>query len=255
MQLTANSPRLAVGILSLSVSTSSAPAQTPVLELDHVYIVVQPPVSQAAEALRRAGLTLDTTVNRHPGQGTASIAVFFENAYLELLWIDPQVPVDTDHASDFADFTRAANWRTSGASPFGLGLHFVNGTAADLPLPSRRLPAPHLGPTAFYLLLRLPQESLATALFIMPVPAAVPSWISRFQGRRPDLFAHAMGAHRITGVVVHGSPANRPQAADLGVKPVTFEVADKPYVVVEFDGGVQSRMWDLRPAVPIILRR
>ena len=242
-------------LLSSSLTTGPLLAQAPVLELDHVYIVIQPPASPAAEALRRAGLTVDTTVNRHEGQGTASIAAFFDNAYLELLWIDPGIPVDSAHRVDFDDFTRAARWPTSGASPFGVGLHFLTGASADLPVPARPLPAPHLGPTAFYLLLRQPQESLAADLFIMPAPAAVPSWISRYRDRRPDLFTHPSGARRVTRVVLHGSQANRPRAADLALEPVTFEPADTPYIMVEFDAGIQGRVWDLRPALPLVLHR
>jgi hypothetical protein len=247
--------RLAVILLAASLAPGLVLAQAPVLELDHAYIVVEPPVSRATEALRRAGLTVDTGITHHDGQGTASLAVFFDNAYLELLWVDPGTPVDSAHLGDLADFNRAARWRTSGASPFGIGLHFLAGTSADLPIRARQAPAPHLGPAAFYLLLRQPQDSLEADIFIMPASAAVPAWISRYRGRRPDLFAHALGASRITRVVLYGPPTNRPRAADLTVQRVTFEVAETQYMLVELDAGRQGRVWDLRPALPLVLHR
>jgi hypothetical protein len=76
---------------------------------------------------------------------------------------------------------RAAAWRVSGASPFGLGLHF-SGSADALPIQGRREPAPHLGPDVFYLLLGQPNEQRAADVFVMPQAAAVPTWIDRFRG-------------------------------------------------------------------------
>jgi hypothetical protein len=183
------------------------------------------------------------------------MAAFFDNAYLELLWVDSATSVDSAHLTDLADFRRAANWRDSGASPFGLGLHFRTGTAADLPVPARRDPAPHLGPNLFYLLLRQPDEPLAADIFVMPPPAAVTTWLDRYRARRPDLFAHPLGAREITRVLLRGSPANRPRATDLGPRPIRFDSAATQYVILEFDRGPQGREWDLRPILPLILRR
>jgi len=230
-------------------------AQRPVLELDHLFVVVQPPASRAADVLRRAGLVVDTAIAHHTGQGTASMAAFFENAYLELLWVDTATAVDSAHRSDLADFERATNWRESGASPFGVGLHFVAGTAADLSVPARREAAPHLGPNVFYMLLRDTMETRAADIFVMPPTAAVTQWLDRFRGRRPNLFVHPLGARRITRVVLRGSPANRPRAMDLPVPSLGFESSTAQYAIVEFDGARQGREWDLRPALPLVLRR
>ena len=53
-------------------SLSATDVQTPVLELDHVYIVVSPGAHPELQALRRVGLVLDSSVNRHDGEGPAS---------------------------------------------------------------------------------------------------------------------------------------------------------------------------------------
>jgi hypothetical protein len=228
-------------------------AQTSILELDHIYIVVQPPASRAAEALRKAGLVVDPAINRHEGLGTASMAVFFANAYLELLWVDSATYVDPAHLGDIADYRRAATWRDSGASPFGVGLHFLTGAPEDLAFPVRRDPAPHLGPDSYYLLLRQPDEKLVPDVFIVPLSAAVTTWLSRYRNRRHDLFAHPLGAERITRVILCGSPANRPRAGVLRPRPIAFEPASTQYLVVEFDGGLKGGLLDLRPTLPLIL--
>ena len=227
----------------------------PVLELDHFYIVVPPGAARAVQALRRVGLITDTSIARHESEGTASVAAFFDNAYLELLWVDSSVAVDSAHRQDLADFRRAAAWRVSGASPFGVGLHFVSGSRADLGVPFRIDSAPQVRPATSYVLLRQPAESLAADLFIMPGDRAATAWLPRFRSRRPDLFAHPMGSRRITRLLVLGPPAHRPRAADLELRLIQFEPAASPCVVVELDGGQQGRVWDLRPELPVVLRR
>jgi len=261
-RVTTPSYRPVLGIAAICLGAAQLPlfatqlrAQRPVLELDHFYIVVPAPASRATDALRRAGIVVDTGTAHHNGRGTASVAAFFENAYLELLWVDSTIAVDSANLSDLADYRRAASWRDSGASPFGIGLHFLAGRASEISIPTRRDPAPHLGPDIFYLVLRQPEESQAADVFVMPDTAAVTQWLTRFRGRRPNLFAHPLGARRITRVILHGAPANRPRAMDLDLRSLGFETASTQYAIVELDGAPQGREWDLRPALPLVLRR
>lgn len=234
-------------------SVTAAAAQTPVLELDHVYIVVPFRAVAALDTLRRIGLVIDSSANQHAGQGTASVAAFFENGYLELLWVDSSVTVDSPHRQDWADFVRAEAWRQSGASPFGVGLHFVSGTVSDLHVPVRLDSAARMRPGTYYVLLRQPDESLAADLFIMPAYSAVNSWVGRYRTRRPDLFAHPLGVRRITHLVIRGPVQQRPRAAALPVGLVRFEEATTPHLVLEFDEARRHQTLDLRPALPLVL--
>ncbi len=231
----------------------SAVAQAPVLELDHAYILVPPGAVQALAALRQAGVQIDTNTFRHDGEGTTSMAAYFENGYLELMWVDSSLTVDSAHVDDVADFQRGAAWRESGASPFGVGLHFLSGALADLGIPTRLDPIPETNPQTYWVLLRQPAESLAPDLFIMPRNRAVPAWIERFRRRSPETFAHAAGMHRITRVVIHGTAAQRPRAATLDLRPIRFEESREPLLEMEFDGGRQGKRRDLRPALPVVL--
>jgi hypothetical protein len=241
----------------LTVSDSSPhtmAAATPVLELDHVYVVVTPGAVPEVQALRQVGIRIDSSVARHVGQGTASLAAFFETAYLELLWVDSSVAVDSLHRLELVDFVRAAAWRQSGASPFGVGLHFLSGTPADLRIPIRLDSAARLRPGTYYVLLRQPEESLAADVFIMPDDRAVTSWLGRYRSKRPDLFTHPLGARRITRVIIRGRPRQRPRAAELDTRLVGFEEASTPHLVLELDGGQRGQTLDLRPVLPLILR-
>lgn len=260
IELTAMRPvtRLFSFGLLLSSAVACAPragAPAPVLELDHVYILVPPGAAEAVHALRTAGVTVDTQPDRHEGEGTTSIAAFFENGYLELMWVDSSVTVDSAHLADVADFERGSAWRETGASPFGVGLHFLSGDRSSLGVPFRLVPVPGADPGIDWILMRQPAESLAADMFVMPTERAVPTWIRRYQTRRPELFTHASGVHRITRVVVRGPRAQRPHAASLDLRLVGFEDAESSLLTIEFDDGRRGETVDLRPALPVILTR
>ena len=55
------------------------------MELDHIFIFTELP-AQVANSLCKFGFT-EGTPNTHPGQGTSCRRFFFENAYLEFVWV------------------------------------------------------------------------------------------------------------------------------------------------------------------------
>src|SRR5688572_3268763 len=84
------------------------------------------------------------TVNRHDGQGTASITVEFENSFLELMWPDATVSVAPGFQRGAEKFRQRMLWRTSGWSPIGIVMRRVASAPAgvsaaslpDFPLPT-----------------------------------------------------------------------------------------------------------------------
>jgi hypothetical protein len=240
--------------LAAALFPGLAGAQVATLELDHVYLLVPPGAAVAVDALRRAGVTIDTTPQRHDGEGTTSIAAFFENGYLELMWVDSSLTVDANHQDDVAAFRRGTDWRETGASPFGVGLHFLSGDRSNLHSPYLLDPVPGADSATYWILLRT-EASPAPDVFIQPVDRAVTAWIAAYRSRRPDLFTHPSGVRRITGVVLHGPSSQRSTAAGLDVRLVRFVESDSPLLEIEFDGGLKGERWDLRPVMPMILRR
>jgi Glyoxalase-like domain len=231
-------------------------APHPRVELDHVFVVVQPGAAAEIAALQSAGLTVGSRVAKHPGQGTASRAVFFENAYLELIWVDSSVPIDKEHASAAQWFGDAAAWRTSGHSPFGLGLRRLPGDTAALPVPVTRESAEWLEPGTAYELLRQPVDSVAAEFFVVPASRSVPNWIASVQERAPQLLRHSGGGHKITRVRVYGPVKQHPIAFRVLLpKPVEMVLAVKPLLEIELDNGVRGERVDLRPVLPLVVMR
>src|SRR5205807_10078618 len=78
---------LTMVLLSAAVATDS-----PRLQFDHLWIMVSPGAPERA-ALERAGFRISSEVNHHDGQGTSSVTVEFQTAFLELMWPDAGVTV------------------------------------------------------------------------------------------------------------------------------------------------------------------
>src|SRR5207253_9533597 len=127
-----------VTAMAVEQSTTTSPSAFPAeLEFDHVWIVVTRDAPERA-ALEKAGLKISPDVNRHDGQGTASITADFQNAYMELMWPDPTVSVAAGAERGVAKFKNRMHWRTSRWWPIGIGPDgMVN--AEPLPFPTWKM--------------------------------------------------------------------------------------------------------------------
>ncbi|MBS1181555.1 MAG: hypothetical protein H6Q99_1435 [Proteobacteria bacterium] len=91
-------------------------------ELDHLFVFVDrqeaAPGGGVFDRLAALGLEPSFT-RRHVGQGTANLCYAFDNAYLELLYVVDAEELATSPLAR-AGFAARADWRRSGASPFGI---------------------------------------------------------------------------------------------------------------------------------------
>jgi glyoxalase-like protein len=88
-------------------------------EIDHLFALTDVDAPDA-EALVRLGLT-EGPPNRHTGQGTANRRFFFDNAMLELLWVESE---DEARSLPAKPLRLADRWkeRSTSACPFGICL-------------------------------------------------------------------------------------------------------------------------------------
>ena len=230
-------------------------AQTPRVELDHVYMVVPPGGVKEIDALRSAGFTIGSP-QKHEGEGTTSVAAMFENAYVELMWLDSAVSVTSEHAAAVEQFRQMAAWRVSKRSPFGLGLRRLPGDTSHFAFPITREPAPWIDANAAYEILNQPADSLAVDVFVVPSGAAVPNWIERLRKRAPQRLQHPGGGREITSVRVFGPVEQQPRTVGL-VRPARIETrtASEPLLEIYIDGGGRKSRTDLRPTLPIVVVR
>src|SRR6266478_10166786 len=161
-----------VSAMALEQSATMSPSASPAgLEFDHVWIVVTRGAPERA-ALEKAGLKISPDVNRHDGQGTASITADFQNSYIELMWPDPTVSVAPGAERGVEKFKDRMNWRTSGWCPIGIGLHRM-GTATPLPFPTWTI-APGWMPKGTAIeILTARDDTKSPSFFIEPAVLAV----------------------------------------------------------------------------------
>ena len=86
------------------------------LAIDHVFAMVEPDGDWAARAAS-AGWVLDDGIE-HEGQGTRNRRLWWPEQYLEFLWIASR----RDAEQNPLRLDRRADWATTGACPFGIGL-------------------------------------------------------------------------------------------------------------------------------------
>ena len=249
------SPSVVGFVVAGCILLPQAAAQTPRVELDHVYIVVQPGGAKEIAALQSAGFQLGPP-RQHDGEGTTSVAAMFDNAYVELMWLDSTLSVTSEHAAAAQQFRDAAAWRVSRHSPFGIGLRRLPGENGDFPFPITRESAPWIDSVAAYEILNQSADSLSVDLFVVPRAAAVPNWIERLRKRSPQLLSHPGGGHRITAVRLNGTIEQQPSTIRR-LRPAHIETrtAAEPLLEIYIDGGVKNSRTDLRPALPVVVIR
>jgi hypothetical protein len=235
------------------------------LEFDHVWIVVTRDAPERA-ALERAGLKISPNLNRHDGQGTASISAEFLNAYLELMWPDPTVSVAPGAERGVEKFKNRMNWRTSGWCPIGIGLH-RSGPAMPLPFPTWSI-APDWMPKGTAIeILTARDDTKSPSFFIEPPvlavkekakinsgsPAPTASQVGHSPRRASD---HPIGVERITNIQLIRPKEYRPVApfTYLEKAGIFKSIEGKEWAIeITFDGGRKAQTKDVRPDLPLII--
>jgi len=222
---------------------------TPPVEVDHVFIFVQ---RQAPEALvlEQFGLKRTPRPTRHVGAGTASLSFLFENAYLELLWVEDEAEVKTQGHT----WALRADWRRTGASPFGLGLRRVNPALSALPFPTVSHRAAWMRPGTEMAVATSSSDPMEPNIFVVPSYMALPAWLTP---KVKPLTRHPVGLRALTGMKML-SPSTQAQSATMGALAqaglVTFEYGPEYLLELTCDDGQGGKVLDVRPTLPLVLR-
>lgn len=216
----------------------------PRFEVDHIFITVTPGAPEVDRLLAR-GLE-EGPPNRHPGQGTACRRVFFQDRYLEFLWLEDRNEAASELVAPTGLEARAG--LAAGASRVGIALRRVPGTPTDDGIPLETWPyRPAYLPEGMALPVATPPGALAEPLvFFLPWERA---W-------EPRLGPHPNGVGRVTGLTltlpedIRSAPVPRWLESVAGL---TVVPGDRERVTVELEGGSRGESVDLQPAAPLRL--
>jgi len=243
-------PLFASTVLSIVGVATAASGQQ--LAFDHASIMVSPGAPERA-VLEQAGLQISPGVNRNEGQGTVSIAVEFQNSYLELVWVDASVPVkpSLEHAAQ--KFRNRMAWRTSGWCPFGIASRRTTDQELTLPFPTWSWTADWMPKGAEMVMLTPREDTRSPALYVEPRAVTDQDKQAALAAR----FHHPLGVHRITSVRLVWPKTYQPiESLEYLQKEKIVDLRQGQEWLLEltFDDGKQQRSKDLQPTLPLLLR-
>ncbi len=240
---------------------SPAPPSGAPVELDHVWIVVAPGAPERV-AIEKTGFHISPEINRHEGQGTASLTVEFPNAFLELLWPDDAVSVAAGGERGLEKFRSRMNWRTTAWCLIGIGLRRTRPSDARWPFPTWSIAPAWLPPGASIEMLTPSDDSTSPSLFVSPreltsPPTADANAAALRKDPADPLFSHPIGVKRLSSVRILAPPEYRPippltYLQDRGV--IGYGAAESWLLELTFDAGARGKSRDLRPELPLTIR-
>jgi len=245
-------------VLLVTTIGSALAADAPPLTLSHAWIVVTTGAPERS-ALEKAGFRIAPTINRHEGQGTASITIELLNGFLELMYPDPTVPVSPALQAGAEKFRLKSAWRKTGYSPIGIVFDRTPATPKRLPFPTWKLSADWMEKGTFIEMMTPKEKPKAVSLSISSHTASTREREKEALARDPAkgaMFLHPNGARRLTGLrVVAPSVDGLPPAASYiaGHGLVKFDVGSQWLLDVTLDNGKQGVTKDLQPDLPMVI--
>lgn len=209
------------------------------IELDHLFICLSRGAPEA-EYLRRYGL-IEGAPNVHPGQGTANRRFFFENAMLELLWVEDPGEAQNEQTAPTKIWGRWSGRLDGVTSPFGIIMRPGQWEETTPPFAAWEYKPDYL--------------PAGTCLHIGDAGIEEPMWVFIPSLRRKgiEIPKHPNGIRQITGLTF-ASPAPMRSRAAEALPILAVESGPAHLLTIEFDHGVRNESTDLRPHLPLILK-
>lgn len=249
---------LRFAVLLVAVIGSVFAAEAPPLLLSHGWIVVRTGARERT-ALEKAGFRIAPTINRHDGQGMASVTVELLNGFLELIYPDPTVPVSPALQAGAEKFRLKSAWRETGYSPIGIVFDRTPATPEKLPFPTWTISADWMEKGTFIEMMTPKEMPKAVSLSMSSHPESTRERESEALARDPvkgAMFLHPNGARRLTGLRVVAPGADRfPPATSYiaGHGLVKFDAGRRWLLDVTLDNGTQGVTRELQPDLPMVI--
>lgn len=215
------------------------------MKIDHIFICSDAP-DDDAQIFADFGFT-EGPPNNHPGQGTANRRFFFNNMYLEFLYIADNKSAQSSFTKPIKLYERITD-KSTHVSPFGFGLYPSDngmkiGDYNTWEYKPKFLPPP--------LKMDIYGDSLTEPMYYYMEFLFPSSKISQKK------FSHANGFNSISAVKIL-----TPQAAldsdlkqDLShFKVIEYAKAETHALEITFDGAKQNKNHDFRPRLPVIFK-
>jgi hypothetical protein len=225
------------------------------MELDHIFIFTDN-AGQAAYELQQLGLT-EGSSNVHIGQGTSCRRFYFNNAYLELVWVSNEEEIKNGAVAETKLWERS-QYKQTGYCPFGFCFRRIkeNKESAGLIFDDGWQYRPPYLPQNVYAHIASNKEFPAEPmLFEMPFFGLAPKDYSE-EKKQP--LHHTIGFQQITKVTVTlPAPVEKlsPSLQQVIRHSIIQVVPGNTFSIeVEFDEGSAGKLQDFMPLLPLTIR-
>jgi hypothetical protein len=216
------------------------------IETDHVLVWVSKNAPEASR-IEGFGFLLDELIHLFPGQGTASKVFWFENAYIELIWVDDIAEATQAGQKMSVDLLARNNWRQSDASPFGIGLRRCVGNKGKIPFATKNYNEAWMEPGTEILMAKSSSELTEPMFFVVPEYMAYPG---------NKAIHHPLGVKKMTNIQItlNNITSLTSTSSNLqGYGIANFMMDSTPLLEITFDEGIQGKSCDIRPEIPLLI--
>ena len=226
------------------------------LEIDHIFVCTTKD-AESISVLQELGLHCSNQAVQHFKQGTASKIIFFENTYLELIWIEDKHLVEQQSVHTGVHTLSRLHGQHTRASPFGVGLRrkFNHGNLRS-------------HSNLYWSEWMRSQMSISFAAenlvnqeepfcFMIPDSIALTAWLEPSLTAHQKLISHPLGVKKLTSVkITINSDKHLTDAMSLlsTHSAVAIERGESPLLELTFDEGIREKNLDARPILPILLK-
>ncbi|WP_138505848.1 VOC family protein [Nostoc sp. PA-18-2419] len=226
------------------------------LEVDHIFVCITKN-AETISILEQLGLHCSNDSVQHVKQGTASKIIFFENTYLELIWIEDKHLVEQQSVQAGIYTLTRFHGQDTGTSPFGVGLRRKldrTNLVSDSTLDSAEWIPSQMSISFGTENLVNHQEPFC---FIIPDCIALTAWLDPSLTAHQQLISHPLGIKKLTNVkITINSDKDLTDAISLVCthSAVTIERGESPLLELTFDEGIRKKILDARPIIPILFK-
>lgn len=225
-------------------------------EIDHVFVFTEAEAPES-KAFIDAGFILMPRVNEHTDQGTKGSYIYFDNVYIEFLWVSDAEIATANIERANSDFNIRQAWKNSpSVSPFGVGIR-DHAYRYELPAKEHDYKADWMGPATDSRLGVFTERDALDQPWVFRMP---PHWTREprmaFPPQMHEQIDHPSDARVLTEIVfaVPGDEIGEGLRALEADGKFTFVTgASEHLVTMTFDDHAQGRTVDFRPEVPIVI--
>jgi hypothetical protein len=224
-------------------------------EIDHILLFTHTKVE--ISILQEFGLNCSRQIIRRSEQGTTSIVIFFENIYLEIVWIENRDCAEQYSKSYGIDILTHSNWEETGSSPFGIGLRTKTEKAnIKSYLKNLQNKNENLNVSAKFSNDNLSQIE-EPIFFLVPDELALTTWLDYSFEQHQQLITHPLGVKKLTKLKV-GLDTHKKLTSTICLleqnQVLYLQNNSTPLLELTFDNCSQEQVIDTQPLLPIRIR-